>query len=195
MRPELDEGSRNIGASAQIPYRPFPYYADAINEVAFIQPILKQSSSNSTSSVKSVESSDSGQESLMSDSVPSNTFHIPQSVPMRSTVPTGSGVQESLVQADGDRTSKGNKGFNPISSLFNPDSDTPKRRTAIPQDCAAIVVWLECYEDHLQFPIERMCKLLHKGYCKTAKDIIPTIFVHKLGSGLFQIATRSSRYR
>ena len=189
LRPELDEGSRNIGTSAQIPYRPFPYYADAVNEVAFVQPTLKQSTSNSTSSVRSVESSDSGQESLslLSDS----TFHVPQSVPMWSA-PAGSGVQESLVQADSDRSLKGSKGVS-TTGLYSTDADTPKRRTTIPQDCAAIVVWLECYEDHLQFPIETMSKLFHKGYCKTSKDVIPTIFVHKLGSGLFQIATRSSR--
>ena len=202
LRPETEEGSRNIGLSIQIPYRSFPYYADAVNEIAFIQPILRQSASDSTSSIRSVESSDSGPDSggggVSGDPSISGggggTHHVPQCVPLW-TAPTGSGVQESSVHADGDRSLKGggNKGPFTAPSSASADSDTPRRRVSTPQDCAAVVVWLECYEDHLRFPLETLSKLLHKSCCKGSKDILPTIFVHKLGSGLYQIATRSSR--
>ena len=197
LRPESEEGSQSIGLSAQIPYRPFPYHTDAINEMAFIQPILRQSTSNSASSVRSIESSDSGPEvgSIVSESIPcpGSTYHAP---PM-CTAPalTGSGVQESSAQADGERSLRGSiKGTGSVSGgLPNvPEADTPRRRATIPQDCAAIVVWLECFEDHLQFPLEAMSKLLHKNYCKGTKDFIPAIFVHKLASDLYQIVTRCS---
>ncbi len=199
LRPESEEGSHGIGTSAQIPYRPFPYYADAINEMAFVHPVCKQSSSNSASSIRSVESSDSGPEvgSVVSESLPSSqaSYQVPQSVPLW-TAPSGSGVQESYVQADGERVLRGGlKGVATTTgpSLLPSESDTPRRRATIPQDCAAVVVWLECYEDHRQFPLERMSKLLHKGYCKGAKDFIPTIFVHKLALGLYQIVTCPTR--
>ena len=200
LRPESEEGgSHSIGTSAQIPYRPFPYYADAINEMAFIHPVCRQSSSNSASSIRSVESSDSGPEvgPVVSEPLPPSqgSYQVPQLLPLR-IAPSGSGVQESCVQADGERVLKGGlKGVSTTTGLglLPSESDTPRRRTTIPQDCAAIVVWLECYEDHRQFPLERMSKLLHKGYCKGAKDIIPTIFVHKLVSGLYQIVTCPTR--
>lgn len=199
LRPEQDEGFRSsIGLSVQIPYRSFPYYADAINEIAFIQPSLRQSTSNSTSSIRSVESSDSGPETVSAGSEllpgPPSTNQLPLSVPMWSIgPPTGSGVQESSAQADIDHPIKGNKVGTVSSSVI--EIDTPRRRTAIPQDCAAIVVWLECFEDRVHFPLETMAKLLHKGYSKASKGILPTIFVHKLKSGLYQIATpTNSRY-
>lgn len=196
LRPEQDEGFRSsIGLSVQIPYSSFPYYADAISEIAFIQPALRQSTSNSTSSIRSVESSDSGPETVSGGSElipgPSSTHQLPLSVPSWSIgPPTGSGVQESSAQADIDHSMRGHK-TSVVSSTVT-DVDTPRRRTATPQDCSAIVVWLECFEDRVHFPLETMTKLLHKGYCKTSKNILPTVFVHKLKSGLFQIATPSN---
>ena len=56
-----EESSRPIGISAQIPLRPFPYFADAIYEMAFVVPQLKLSGSDSATSLRSAESSDSGQ--------------------------------------------------------------------------------------------------------------------------------------
>ena len=56
-----EEPGRPVGINAQIPLRPFPYFADAIYEIAFVVPQLKPSGSDSSASLRSAESSDSGQ--------------------------------------------------------------------------------------------------------------------------------------
>lgn len=203
LKPESEEGPRGIGLSAQIPLRPFPYYADAIIELAFILPIQRPLASDSASSIRSVESSDSGPESssLQSESVPlppTPFYPTPQTISTWSA-PSGSGVSESSVQAvhtgEGDRSGGSNKPgrTSTAPSTVSELTDTPKRRTTTSQDCAALVVWLDSFEDHLQFPIETLSALLHK-YGKTGKSILPTIFVHRLMSGLYQITTRCGRY-
>ena len=193
LRPDSEEGSHKIGLNAQIPYRPFPYYADAISEVAFIQPVHRPSTSNSTSSVRSVESSDSGPESApLGDTIlphtTSTVYLAPQTVPTWSA-PLGSGVQQSSVHAVLSEEERPGKIGLPTIEY----SDTPKRRTTMSQECAAMVVWLECFEDHLKFPVESLSKILYKGYAKASKNVLPIIFVHRLSSGLYQIVNKSTR--
>ena len=185
LRPDTEDPSRHIGVHLQIPLRPFPYYADAITETAFILPVQRPSNSDSTSSVRSMDSSDSGQDmASLQVEVPPSSFPAPQSIPMWSSV-SGSGVQESTVHAEGVAGESVARGR--VLTGGEP-SDTPKRRTATPQDCAVMVVWLECYNDLGQFPVEQLSKLLHKSSLKSNK-VLPTIFIHKLSSGLYQIAT------
>ena len=193
---------RPVHLSAQIPLKPFPYYADAMNEVAFVLPVLKPSASDSSSSVRSLESSDSGQESpaVASDPLPPP----PISIPTWSS-PSGSGVQESSVYAGVGEQEKqtahskiGVKGC--VTSQFGKSgtyadsTDTPKRRSSVIQDCAAIVVWLEKFEDHLQFPAESLSRMLHKGTgrsIKTGTNILPIVFIHRLASGLYQTVIKA----
>ena len=184
LRPDIEDPSRHMGVHLQIPLRPFPYYADAITETAFILPVQRPSNSDSTSSVRSMDSSDSGQD-FQSDILPSS-FPAPQSVPTWSSV-SGSGVQESTVHAEGVTTEGVTRG-----RVLTESSDTPKRRTATPQDCAVMVVWLECFNDLRQFPVNQLSKLLHKSSLKSNR-VLPTIFIHKLSSGLYQIATMPER--
>ena len=88
------------------------------------------------------------------------------------------------------------------SSAAASSSDTPRKRSMLPQDCAAVVVWLEKFEDHLNFPLESLSKVLHAtslvglGSQKSFKRSLPTIFIHKLSSGLYQIKVKavSGRY-
>ena len=150
--------SRPIGLSAQIPLRPFPYYADAICEVAFIMPTLKTSTpSDSALSVQSTESSDSGQETTSLSSHPCDSVTSIQPPPMKDA--QGCGVSESVVTAEGSGTGRRSSNRPDIVSL-----DTPRsKRGAVPQDCAAIVVWLEKFEDHVRFPLEAMSGILHSG--------------------------------
>ncbi len=186
--------SRPIGLSAQIPLRPFPYYADAISEVAFIMPTLKPSTpSDSALSIRSTESSDSGQETTSLSSHPGDLVSSMQP-PMKDT--RGSGVSESAVIAEGSAmTSRRHSSKPEIVGL-----DTPRsKRGAVPQDCAAIVVWLEKFEDHLKFPLETMSGVLHcggmTGSQKCVKKGLPVVFIHMLSSGLFQIVTRNPNSR
>ena len=70
VRSSGEDPGRPVGVSAQIPFRPFPYFADAMNEIAFVVPQLKPSCSNSAASLRSVESSDSGQDSSSLSNAP-----------------------------------------------------------------------------------------------------------------------------
>ena len=192
---------RPVHLSAQIPLRPFPYYADAMHEVAFVLPVLKPSASDSSSSVRSLESSDSGQES---PAVASEPVLPPISIPTWSS-PSGSGVQESSVYAgvveQEKQSTLGRMGVKcSVASQFGKagtyaDSmDTPKRRSSVIQDCAAIVVWLEKFEDYLQFPAESLSRMLHKGTGKSSKtgtNVLPVIFIHRLASGLYQTVIKA----
>ena len=85
--------------------------------------------------------------------------------------------------------------------------DTPRRRAAVPQDCAAIVVWLEKFEDHVNFPLETLSSILHSNSSTpssgfgshkgstTTKKTLPAVFIHKLSSGLYQTVTKTPSYR
>ena len=210
----VDEG-QPVAISGQIPLQPFPYYADTTTEIAFVLPIQKPSASDSTSSIRSIESSDSGQESSSLASTgetqslppPHLSFPAPISIPTWSA-PSGSGVQESSVYAgiaEQERPSSlGKKGAKPTTGAtsqhiraapYSTDSlETPKRRTAILQDCAVMVVWLEKFEDHLQFPAEPLSHILHRGRARSSKSgncILPVIFIHQLASGLYQTVIKA----
>ena len=67
LHPISDHGSgdpKPLYIDAQIPFKPFVYFANLNTEVAFVLPTLKQSKSlSSSSSLRSVESSDVGPES------------------------------------------------------------------------------------------------------------------------------------
>ena len=205
---KTDDAVRPIGVSAQIPFRPFPYYADVISEVAFVMPTLKPSSSDSATSVRSTGSSDSGQDS---GPLPQQQGELPP-VSMSSLLhrdPQGSGVSESTAQAESSRglsaSTVGARRFGSKADLMS-SLDTPRsRRSAVPQDCAVIVVWLEKFEDHLNFPLETLSTILHGGSFASGgsqkttvstKRALPVIFIHMLSSGLFQIVTKNpcSRY-
>ena len=206
LRPELTEGGlHTMGVvSAQIPLRPFPYYSNAIREMAFILPVQHPSSDDSVSSVRSLESSDSGPDttSIQSDSVLSSSY--PQTVPTWFAT-SGSGVSTSTAHAgsEGIKSVRSSTSQSTSSAAVTSGSavaldvggvDTPKRRTVPPQDCAGLVVWLECFEDHLNFPVESLSRVLHKGAVKSDNYSLPVVFVHQLSSGLYQITTRLGRY-
>ena len=57
--------ARPVGISAMIPQRPFPYFTDSVNELAFVVPTLRQAAGDSSASLRSVESSDSGQDLMV----------------------------------------------------------------------------------------------------------------------------------
>lgn len=206
LRPDIDEATpHGIGLNAQIPLRPFPYFADAITEIAFVTPTRLSSANESVSSVRSVDSSDSGPDSSSGPSTggDSISYPTPPSVPTWSA-PLGSGVSKSPVTAGGEgggikpirsSTSQSSSSMGGPSQVGPESADTPRRRLAPPRDCGALVVWLECFEDHLSFPIESMTKVLYKsgGSGKTGGSLLPVVFVHRLTSGLYQIMTRSGR--
>ena len=122
-----EEPGRPVGISAQIPLRPFPYFADAIYEIAFVVPQLKPSGSDSAASLRSAESSDSGQgdsASLYEQQQPSSLHHPPAacsnvgetphssshlypsqvSLPLFQKELQGSGVCESTAQAETEKS-------------------------------------------------------------------------------------------
>ena len=109
-----DETGRPVGVHAQIPFRPFPYFADATYEIAFVVPQLKPSCSDSAASLRSVESSDSGQgdSSSLSDHHQGNASlgETPQNFPSQMSLPAfqreaqGSGVCESTAQAETEKS-------------------------------------------------------------------------------------------
>lgn len=218
LHPATPGEGQPVTITAQIPLRPFPYYADAMTEVAFVLPVLKPSTSDSTTSVRSFESSDSGQESASLASAggdiqllpppPPHSFPAPISVPTWSAV-SGSGVQESSVYAgtsDQDKQpalKKGSKSpctsgatsqFGKVGGFGSDTVDTPKRRSNVAQDCAVMVVWLEKFEDHLNFPAEPLSCILHRGTgkpLKTGASDLPVIFIHRLASGLYQTMVKN----
>ncbi len=192
-----DAVGQAVGIQAENPLRPFPYFTDAVTEVAFVSPVLKASGSESSASLRSGGSSDSAQDltaSIQGDHTPSlPTHHSLQTL----REPQGSGVCESTAQADGDKYTtfpiRGRAGTTSRTEMYS--LDTPRKRVPTPQDCAAMVVWLECFEDHKLFPVQAMSTILHGGSLGGAKTVtrkaLPTIFIHKLSSGLYQIVTQS----
>ncbi len=198
-----DAVGQAVGIQAEKPLRPFPYFSDAMTEVAFITPVMKPSGSDSAASLRSGGSSDSAQDLtssvhlLQGDHTPSLPSHHSMQT-LRE--PQGSGVCESMVQADCDKyTTLPARGRAVTVSRTELHSlDTPRKRMPVPQDCAAMVVWLERCEDHTGFPVETMSNILHGGtiggfgsHKTTTRKALPTIFIHRLSSGLYQIITRS----
>ena len=215
IRPiKSEDASQLVGIGAQIPLRSFPYYADVTNEVAFIVPTLKPSASDSATSLRSGESSDSGQEvaaTSTSQTQPQFSLgdpHVGFMQPLRER--QGSGVGESTATAQIDPAADKPPtaasvagGIHPLRTKHGGSkselvaSDTPRRRLAMPQDCAAMVVWLERFEDHAGFPLEVLSGALHGGAFagfgshKSSKKALPTIFIHRLSSGLYQITIKN----
>ena len=207
IRPsKFEDANRPVGIDAQIPLRPFPYFADTMTEVAFIIPTLKPSASDSSTSLRSAESSDSGGQ----DTTCSVTTQVQggagegvspyTSLPVQLLKePQGSGVSESSIQAgEIDRHPTTIPRGKLRMEVVN--VETPRRRLPVPQDCAVIVVWLEKFEDHVSFPLETMSNILHGGsfaafggsHKPTLKRTLPVLFIHVLSSGLYQIATKTT---
>ena len=185
-----------------------------MTEVAFIVPTLKPSSSDSSTSLRSAESSDSGQDvssfvtttSAQAQGGGAEGVPLHGSLPMHYSMqalrePQGSGVSESSIQAgETDKYTtipmRGKLG----SRTEIMSTETPRRRLPIPQDCAVMVVWLEKFEDHVNFPLETMSSILHGGsfmafggsHKPSLKRSLPVVFIHMLSTGLYQIATRAA---
>ncbi len=264
-----------MGISAQIPQRPFPYFTDCINELAFVVPRLRTTAGDSSASLRSVESSDSGQDvafsqnpstllasqqqgkaiatSPMSQPLPPGTppgsRHSGQDSPSFSkpampapsatqppTTPSSSSVYMNIDQlaprpglSGGGGASTGSEaatsnvssssvtmeGYGTYPGLAQKPrsskgelvpggvgADTPRRKWH-QQDCAAMIVWLEKFEDHVNFPVNVLSKLLHSTHQSGlgsqkplhAKKSLPVIFIHKMNSGLYQILTKNTKGR
>ncbi len=243
-----------------------------MTELAFVMPTLRPSAGDSSASLRSVESSDSGQDisslsvSLSSSSqmpgtpsqqqlvppasqlttrqlsqpTPQITTHLDPAQPTVDHTPNPSGaatgknnsmymnidafpsgknptVSESTAVAEGYPTypgpssSRSKKVSRAVDAFLAPTlggggGETPRRRGVVPQDGAAIVVWLEKFEDHTHFPAEVLSRLLHgtslapglggsHKISTNAKKSLPIIFIHKMASGLYQIATHNSEGR
>ena len=204
-----DEAGSTLGVAAQIPSRRFPYYADSMVEMAFVQPTLRPSSSDSSVSLRSVESSDSGQDAVSMASRSSLTAGEKETICSKTSLPLG----VPLGTAAGPPSEEEKKSSTlplrakaPASSsrtepsLSRTEVDTPRKKSAVPQDCAVLVVWLDRFEDYLSFPLESMTSLLHDSSLSggssrlQTRKTIPCLFIHRLPSGLYQISTRSSRH-
>jgi len=82
--------------------------------------------------------------------------------------------------------------------------ETPRRKWQ-QQDCAAMIVWLERFEDHASFPVNVLTKLLHsvpqagpgshKPFHSGSRKSLPILFIHKMTSGLYQIVTKNTTSR
>lgn len=236
LRPSKTEDSaRPVGFSAQIPSRPFPYYTDTMTELAFIVPTLRPPASDSSASLRSVDSSDSSQDvfsapaqaQLQPTTLMTQVSHptlfpsqLHPSGPQEHPAPSstyinidtftkdnvGSGVSESTVTAEGYSTYPGvasarAKKHSKTDTHTAMGSDTPRRRWTMPQDGAAMVVWLEKLDDRVNFPTEGLSQLLHgvsfsglgsHKVSHNAKKSMPVIFIHRMSSGLYQIVTDNS---
>ena len=164
----------------QIPRKPFPYHATIMTEVAFVMPtLLGLCESGSAVSVHSHESAES------MDPTHVNSFSSSK----------GAATLDSYRTLSGNLASCSRTG---MGVAPGEDTETPRLRSTLhceEHDCAAMVVWLENFEDHAHFPLEAMTSILHSpthmGTSKgVGKKILPTIFIHKLSSGLYQIAVR-----
>lgn len=181
-------------------------------EVAFVLPTLKPSSSDSSASLRSVESSDSGQDAVSNVTQSSLVAMEKEPVCQQSSVPITHSVQQ-LREGGGQAAAAAGQGERFSTLPFRgkqssagsrsdlPSSDAPRRKSAIPQDCAVMVVWLERYEDHASFPLEVLSTVLHGGsFSGTSTNklglrrTLPCIFIHILPSGLYQITTRAPRF-
>ena len=197
-----DETGHMLTFGAQIPSQPFPYYADSVMEVAFIQPVLRPSASHSSTSLRSVESSDSGQDAVSTASKSS----LPPAVekePLCSQTSLPFLQQVGVAQTvEGERChTLPLRGKQMGSRTDIHSTEPPRRRSAVPQDCAVLVVWLDRFEDHASFPLEDLSEVLHGasfGGVSTSRlalrRVLPCIFIHMLPSGLFQVTTTASRY-
>ena len=102
LRPsKTEDAARPVGVSAQIPSRPFPYYADAITELAFVVPTLRPSAGDSSASLRSVESSDSNQDvsasyNMLQSQQTASTAAVPMPVVQLHPPPPGLSTQQSL---------------------------------------------------------------------------------------------------
>lgn len=210
IRPErADETGHMLHFGAQIPTQPFPYYADSMTEMAFIQPIIRPFASHSSASLRSVESSDSGQDTV---SMISKTS-LPPALEKEPLCPQTSLPflhQPAIVGSSG-ALEVGDK-FHTLPTRTKQISssrtdvhstDAPRKKSAVPQDCAVMVVWLERYEDHTSFPLESLSSVLHGAsftgggggsrVVSQQRRILPCIFIHMLPSGLYQVTTTSPR--
>ena len=187
---KADDSGRPVGIMAQIPSRPFHYYADAMRECAFVIPVLCTGTSDSAGSLRSGESSDSGQDaaSIMTQasmfgterdgSYPQSstsssfqtTYGLPQGRERDSSSPTttqgsvGSHVllgSSAMSHVQGEKEKLRGKMSVSNSRSEQPSSEAVRRRSSVPQDCAVMVVWLEHYEDHISFPVEVLSTVLH----------------------------------
>ena len=224
IRPhKLDDAGQLLQFGAQLPSQPFPYYADSMMEMAFVQPVLRPSASHSSVSLRSMESSDSGQDAVSTASKTSLSMGHSEREPVgpQTSLPflhqtmamaggsEGGGERFNTLPTRGKQTSSSRSD---VHSMEGPRS----KKSAIPQDCAAMVVWLERYEDHAAFPLEALTSVLHgAGYPSSGgggggggggsggsratqqRRMLPCIFIHRLPSGLYQVTTtapRSARY-
>ena len=187
---KADDSGRPVGIMAQIPTRPFHYYADAMRECAFVIPVFSACNSDSASSLRSGESSDSGQDaasivtqasmfgaerdgsypqSSTSSSI-HNSYGLPQGRERDSNSPTttqgssGSHVpvgSSATTHAHGEKEKPRGKMSVSNSRSEQPSCESARRRSGVPQDCGVMVVWLEHYEDHVSFPVEVLSAVLH----------------------------------
>ena len=126
----------------------------------------------------------------------------------------GSGVRESSATAEGFSSYPGVLSHQPPQqakkplgkSDYHPGGGGPlgeaPRRKWPHQDCAAMIVWLERFEDHQNFPVAVLSRVLHsvspsgqsghKHPGSGTRGSLPTIFIHKMASGLYQIVTKNS---
>lgn len=199
-----DETGHMLSFGAQIPSHPFPYYADSVMEMAFIQPALRPSSSHSSASLRSVESSDSGQETVSMASKSSLPTLEKEPLGPQASLPFllhGREGGAQVTMSDGEKFhTLPLRGKQIAARTDIPSSETPRKKSAVPQDCAVLVVWLERYEDHAFFPLEAMSGLLHGGSFAgpssnrlALRRVLPCIFIHMLPSGLFQVTTTGPR--
>lgn len=201
-----DETGHMLSFGAQIASHPFPYYADSVMEMAFVQPALRPSSSHSSASLRSVESSDSGQETVSMASKSSLPTLEKEPLGPQASLPFLLHGRDSGTQVTSNEGEKfytlplRGKQTATSSRTDIPSSETSRKKSAVPQDCAVLVVWLERYEDHMSFPLEAMSGLLHGGsFTGTSSNrlalrrVLPCIFIHMLPSGLFQVTTTGPR--
>ena len=201
-----DETGHMLSFGAQIPSHPFPYYADSMMEVAFIQPILRPSASHSSTSLRSVESSDSGQDAVSTASKSSLPAGEREPLGPQSSLPFLQHMREGGAQVasgEGERFyTLPLRGKQPATGSRTdiPSLDAPRKKSVVPQDCAVLVVWLDRYEDHASFPLETLSGVLHGASFTGASStrlalrrILPCIFIHMLPSGLYQVTTTAAR--
>ena len=204
IRPERpDETGHLLQFSAQIPQQqPFHYFADSMTEMVFVQPVLRPSASHSSASLRSVESSDSGQDavSLVSkSSLPPPPPAVAEREPLSSQTSLPFLPHATQPAVEGERFYTLPTRGKTTSGSRTDISDTPRKKSAVPQDCAAMVVWLERFEDHASFPLESLSAVLHgasfSGGSRLAQQrrVLPCIFIHMLPSGLYQVTTTASR--
>jgi hypothetical protein len=199
LHPISDHGSgdpKPLYIDAQIPFKPFVYFANLNTEVAFVLPTLKQSKSlSSSSSLRSVESSDVGPEIQDHEHTP--TLTRPRQ---------GSGVSESSAMANASIVPEGTSHFKPSKEppeLSHHKSSKKQKRS---QDCAVMVVWLENLSDMAKFPHRQLTSSLHglmfpppvpsstrqlfdpKKYYQ-GQPYLPVIFVYPLPAGMYRIHT------